>query len=256
MRVTVVGSGTAAPHPDRVCAGYWVEAGESRVLFDCGNGVVHRLASLGIPWADVTHVALTHFHYDHVGDLPALIAALRWGQLPPRAQPLTIAGPVGAKGWLERFAEVTGDWLLKPGTFEVTVVEMEPTLDFAFRTSHFALSCFPTPHTPESIAYSIVSGRARLVYTGDTGYDDAVADWAAGCDVLLTECSLPAALAIPEHLSPESAGAFAARAHPGRLVLSHFFPPVEREDILAIVAARYAGPVVLAHDGTTFDIQE
>jgi ribonuclease BN (tRNA processing enzyme) len=256
MRVTVVGSGTAAPHPQRVCAGYWVEAGDARILLDCGNGVVHRLASLGLPWADVTHVALTHFHYDHVGDLPALIAALRWGQLPPRDKPLTIIGPAGTRAWLEKFAAVAGEWLLNPVTYQVHVVELDPTSAFCLLPSAFVIRCIPVPHTEESIAYSLVSGRARLVYTGDTGYDDAVADWAAGCDVLLTECSLPAALAIPEHLSPESAGALAARAHPGRLVLSHFFPPVERDDILAIVAARWTGPVVLAHDGTTFEIQE
>lgn len=256
MRVTVVGSGTAAPHPQRVCAGYWVEAGDARLLLDCGSGVVHRLASLGLPWADVTHVALTHFHYDHVGDLPALVAALRWGQLPPREKPLSIIGPPGTKAWLEKFAATAGEWLLKPETYEVSVTEVDPTSPFADQRSAFALRCLPVPHTAESIAYSISSGRARLVYTGDTGYDDAVADWAAGCDVLLTECSLPAALAIPEHLTPESAGALAARARPGRLVLSHFFPPVEREDILAIVAARWAGPAALAHDGMTFDIQE
>ncbi len=115
---------------------------------------------------------------------------------------------------------------------------------------------FPVPHTPESVAYSISSPRARLVYTGDTAYDDALADWAARCDVLLTECSLPAALAIPEHLTPESAGALAARAQPGRLVLTHFYPPVEVEDIPSLVRTRWPGPLMLAQDGTVIDLQE
>lgn len=256
MRLTVIGSGTAAPHPDRVCAGHWVEAGAARLLLDCGNGVLHRMATLGIPWPTVTHVAITHFHYDHIGDLPALITALQWGQLPPRTEPLTIFGPTGTRAWLERFAAVIGDWLLKPGDYAVEVLEPAPDGQFPVPHYDFAVRCRKVPHTPESIAYSISSGRARLVYTGDTAYDDAVADWAAGCDVLLTECSLPAALAIPEHLTPETAGALAARARPGTLVLAHFYPPVEREDIPALVHARWTGPLVLAHDGTVIDLEE
>jgi ribonuclease BN (tRNA processing enzyme) len=94
------------------------------------------------------------------------------------------------------------------------------------------------------------------VYTGDTGYDDGLAAWAAGCDVLLAECSLPGSLSLPEHLTPETVGALAAGARPGRLVLTHFYPPVEREDIASIVGLRWNGPVVLAHDGAALDIEE
>jgi ribonuclease BN (tRNA processing enzyme) len=106
------------------------------------------------------------------------------------------------------------------------------------------------------VAYSIAGERARIVYTGDTSYSDALADWAAGCDVLLMECSLPAAFAVAQHLTPESAGALAARAEPGRLVLTHFYPPVEHEDIPSLVHGRWPGPLVLARDGTVVEIED
>jgi ribonuclease BN (tRNA processing enzyme) len=61
---------------------------------------------------------------------------------------------------------------------------------------------------------------------------------------------------VAQHLTPESAGDLAARAKPGRLVLTHFYPPVEHEDIPSIVRARWAGPVVLAHDGSVIEIEE
>ncbi|HKS04828.1 MAG TPA: ribonuclease Z [Gemmatimonadaceae bacterium] len=257
MRLTILGSGTVSPHKTRVCAGHLVEAGDVRMLLDCGNGVVHRLATLDLAWNAITHVAITHFHYDHYGDLPALIAAFRWGQLPPRAEPLTILGPVGTMAFLEQFARTAGDWLLKPETFEVRVVEVAPGGDVALSgTKDVTLSAHPVPHTPESIAYSLSRAGARLVYTGDTGYDEAFADWAAECSVLLAECSLPAALAIPEHLTPETVGAIAARARPGRLVLTHMFPPVERENIRALIEARWSGPVVAADDGTVIEIED
>ena len=86
--------------------------------------------------------------------------------------------------------------------------------------------------------------------------DDALGQWAAGCDVLLAECSLPEEMAVPTHLTPQRVGALAASARAGRLVLTHFYPPVERADIRALVSAHYAGPVTLAVDGSTFEIEE
>ena len=106
------------------------------------------------------------------------------------------------------------------------------------------------------MAYSIVRGSARVVYTGDTGYDPMFAEWARGASLLLCECSLPEEMAIPEHLTPAQVGALAAAALPKHLVLTHFYPPVERVDIRSTVSAHYAGPVTLAADGTTFEIEE
>jgi ribonuclease BN (tRNA processing enzyme) len=110
------------------------------------------------------------------------------------------------------------------------------------------------PHTEESVAYSVEAGGRRLVYTGDTAPDAALGAWAAGCDLLLAECSLPAELAIPSHLTPEQAGDLAAAARPGLLVLTHLYPPVERVDVPALVATRFDGPVVVAHDGWTHEL--
>ena len=257
MRLTIVGSGTAAPHAERVCAGNVVDAGSVRLLLDCGTGVVFRMAQLGIDWRAITHIALTHFHYDHVGDLPALITAFRWGQLPPRSEPLTLIGPPGVKEWLSRAAAAHGEWLLDPG-YPFEVVEADPDAQIAYRfpDSSLLLSALRVPHSENSVAYSLHGGRARVVYTGDTSYSEALADWAAGCDVLLTECSLPASFAVTQHLTPESAGALAARANPGRLVLTHFYPPVELEDIPSLVRQRWPGPLVLARDGTVIEIEE
>ena len=67
MRLTTIGSGTAAPHPRRAQSGALIEVGTVRLLVDCGSAVVTRMAELGIRWQDITHVANTHFHADHMG---------------------------------------------------------------------------------------------------------------------------------------------------------------------------------------------
>ncbi|HZF67212.1 MAG TPA: ribonuclease Z [Gemmatirosa sp.] len=247
MRLTTVGTGTAAPHPARVQAGHLVEAGPVRLLLDCGSGVVHRLAALGLDWTAITHVAVTHFHADHTSDLASLVVAWRYGQLPPRAAPVTVVGPPGLADLWARLAAALWDGLPAPG-FPVHLVELAAgdALDLGDGVS---LASRAVPHTPESVAYSVTHGRRRIVYTGDTAPDASLGAWAAGCDVLLCECSLPAELAVPTHLTPEQAGDLAAVAGPGLLVLTHFYPPVERVDVPAIVGARWTGPVVLAHDG-------
>jgi ribonuclease BN (tRNA processing enzyme) len=254
VRFTTLGTGTVALSGERSCAGSLYEADDLRLLIDCGSGVTRRLAELGVAWPAITHVALTHFHIDHHGDLPTLLFAWKYGQLPPRSAPLEIIGPAGTRSLVERLAAAYGDWVLSPG-FPVNIREVAPGESVELSGS-VRLSAQKVPHTEESVAYSIERGNRRVVYTGDTGPDDALADWARGCDLLVCECSLPASMAIKEHLTPEQCAALAARACPGHLVLTHFYPPVEREDIRATIAARYAGPVTLGRDGWHIEFED
>lgn len=254
MRLITVGTGTVSLAPGRVCAGHLVEAGAVRLLMDCGGGVAHRLAELELPWRGITHLAITHFHADHIGDLATLIFAWKYADRPGRSAPLTILGPAGTSALLDRLADAFGDWLRDPG-FPLSILEMEvgASLDLG---DGVTLSTASVLHAPESLAYSVSRGRGRIVYSGDTGSDPAFAEWARGADLLLCECSLPTELAIPSHLTPEQCGALAAVALPRQLVLTHFYPPVERMDIRGAVAAHFAGPVALADDGSTFDVAE
>ncbi|HET7586376.1 MAG TPA: ribonuclease Z [Gemmatimonadaceae bacterium] len=250
MRLTTVGTGTAAPSPTRVNAGHLVETHGVRILFDCGSGVAHRMAALAVDWPTITHVAITHFHADHVSDLPTLFFAWRWGTLPPRSAPLELLGPPGTDALLARLEDALGP--VRDLGFHVGVRELTPGTA-AELADGVHLEARPVPHTAESIAYSLHDGERRIVYTGDTGYDPALGDWARGTDVLLAECSLPESMAIPTHLTPLQCARLAAIADPGHLVLTHFYPPVEREDVPAVIAREFGGPVTLAHDGWTTD---
>jgi ribonuclease BN (tRNA processing enzyme) len=253
MNLTVLGTGTIAFSPTRSCAGYYIEAGEAKVLMDCGSGTTRRLAELQIPWQAISHVVLTHFHIDHFADLPSIIFAWKYGQLPHRSTPIDVIGPPGTKDLMQRLAGAYGDWVTAPG-YAVRVTELPPGAPFDLGGA--ALACTKVPHTPESVAYSITEGGRRLVYSGDTGFDPVFAEWARGCDVMVLECSLPQSMAIVEHLTPEQCGEIARLAEPRRLVLSHLYPPVEAVDVAAIVAAKYSGPLVIAHDGWRTSIED
>jgi ribonuclease BN (tRNA processing enzyme) len=254
MRLTTLGTGTVSLSPDRVCAGHHVRAGDVSLLLDCGSGIAHRLAQSEIDWRNITHVAFTHFHLDHIGDFATLLFAWKYADRPGRSRPLIVIGPVGMDALLTRIADAAGDWMRELG-FTVDVMEVAPgdALDLG---DGVRIACTKVPHTDESVAYSITRGGRRIVYTGDTGYDPMFGEWARGADVLLCECSLPTEYAIPSHLTPEQCGALAAAALPKHLVLTHFYPPTERVDVRAIVAAHYAGPVTMANDGAAFEIEE
>lgn len=254
MRLITLGTGTVALDAARACAGHLVSAGPLHILMDCGSGICLRLAEGGLPWGDITHVAFTHFHTDHISDYATLVQAWRYGQLPPRSAPLTVVGPVGTIDLIGRIATMHGDWVREPG-FPVTVVELAPGAAHDLGDG-VVVSAAKVPHTEESIALSLTRGGRRLVYTGDMSYDPMVAEWARGADLLLLECSLPEEMAVASHMTPSQCGALAAAALPGHLVLTHFYPPVVRTDIRAAVAAHYAGPVSLAEDGSTFEIEE
>lgn len=251
MRLTTVGTGTAAPSPTRVNAGHLVESHGVRLLLDCGSGVTHRMASLGVDWMSITHMALTHFHADHVSDLPTLFFAWRWGALPPRTAPIELIGPPGTDSLLERLEGALGE--VRDLGFDVRIRQLAVG-ESADLGGGVTLASRPVPHTVESVAYCVDDGERRMVYTGDTGYDPALGEWARGADLLLAECSLPASMAIAMHLTPEQCAKLASIAAPGHLVLTHFYPPVELEDVRAVVAGRFAGPVTLAHDGWATDI--
>lgn len=258
MRFTALGTGTVSLSPARSCAGYLLETDSVRLLLDCGSGVTRRLAEHGSDWQRITHVAITHFHIDHHGDLPTLIFAWKYGFLPARTEPVEIIGPVGTAALFERLAAAYGEWVRAPG-FPLTIREITPTDTLELLggvEGGVRLRCYPVPHTPESVAYSMERGRRRIVYTGDTGPSQGLAAWAHGCDLLVAECSLPTGMQIPEHLTPEQCGELAAAAAPAHLALTHFYPPVEHVNIRALVAARYAGPVTLARDGWHFDLED
>ncbi len=269
MRVTIVGSGTAAPTSDRVCSGYFLEIGDDRLLMDCGAGVVHGMARLGLPWAELDHLLITHFHNDHIGDLPMLLFALKHGVRPKRAKALSVWAPRGIGERLTAMAAAFGDHLADPG-FPVAVREVAP--DETFALGPLTVRAVSTPHTDTSLAYRLEEagdgdggpgelnrigrGRPSLGYTGDTGPSAEVARVLADVDVLIAECALPDDEAIPTHLSPASLAALATDAAPGRLVVTHVYPQLDALDPVARVrAAGWSGEVVRAEDGLELKLE-
>jgi len=248
MKLVCAGTGTAAPESDRACSGYWVEAGDVRLLLDCGPGVVHSLARLNIGWPALTHLVLTHFHNDHIGDVPFLFFALHYGTGQPRRAPLAVIGPKGTKLLFRRLARAFGKHLRSPA-FEVSYHELEDGGSVELATG-VQLSALATPHTAESLAYRLQCAGRALGYTGDTGESAGLAAFMSGVDLLIAECSLPDEQAMAAHLTPARLARLASAASPRLLVPTHVYPQLDRATLpAAIAAAGWGGEVVIARDG-------
>lgn len=247
MKLTIVGSGTAAPEAGRVCSGYLVESDGARLLMDCGAGVVHGMARRGLPWRAIDHLLITHFHNDHIGDVPMLLFALKWGVEERRTEPLTVWAPHGIQERLRAMAAAFGDHVADPG-FPVLIREVRP--GDAFAVGGLTVRAAATPHTDRSLAYRLDGAGGALGYTGDTGPSTEVGRFMAGVDILVAECSLPDDQAMETHLSPSSLGELATLAAPARLVVTHVYPQLEaRGPVGRLRETGYEGAAVRAVDG-------
>ncbi len=252
MRLITVGTGTVVPDPERASACHWIEHSEARLLVDCGAGGLQGLARCGLVWGDVGHLIISHFHTDHIGEIPSLIFALRHALETPRRAPLEVWGPTGTRRLFAAWADALGSWLVEPG-FEVAIHELQP--GSSVDVGGVQVRVAKTPHTDESVALRFEAGGSALGYTGDTGPSEELGEFFQGVGLLLAECSLPEELAVDIHLSPVSLARLATDAGVRRLAVTHVYPQLRRLDVPELIRqAGYSGEVIMLTDGSEIQV--
>ena len=252
MRLTILGSGTGVPSGTRNSAGYFVEMPDARLMMDCGAGAVHALARCGVPWERMTHVCISHFHVDHVGELASLFFAFRYGMKIERAEPLTVIGPRGLDRVIDGLMLAFGAKNFEP-TFPVVVRMVAPGESVQLGLDS-TLSVAKTVHTPESLAVRVESEGRSLCYTGDTGYDEELARFFSGADLLISECSFRQSGEGVRHLSVSEAARLADLADVARLIVTHFYFDVNEAELKGELEREYAGEVIIGRDGLSVEV--
>jgi ribonuclease BN (tRNA processing enzyme) len=254
MRVTIVGSGTLLPDDDHRSPGHLIEHRGGSLLLDCGSGVLHGLARDGLDWAAISHVAITHFHTDHFGDLPALLWAWKHG-VPEEAQrSRVVIGPAGMRRVMTALAEAYGDYVLQPGA-DLEIVELAPGELWKDPRGELVIRTHDARHRPESLAYRVESAEGAVGYTGDTGPHPSLGPFFRGVGLLISECSTSDRATVDLHLSPRRVAEMAVDAEPAMLALTHLYPRVDRDRLAAeITSLGYGGRVFVAWDGLRIDV--
>lgn len=250
MRVTLLGTGSAMPLPDRVQTGLLLERDDRTLLVDCGAGVLHRLANTSVGYEGVSTVLLTHHHLDHVSDLLALLKA-RWlaGE-----EHLQVIGPTGTKALLDDLLAVH-DYLQD----RVDLSIREVSADAEFEAAGFEISTHQTVHSMDCLAYRFADEEAESDFTfgADGEASASIARFADGSHTLLHDCSFPDEVDVDNHPTPTQLGEALAGTDIDRLLLTHLYPHTEGkhdEMIESIEAAGFDGDVRVAEDGMRFEL--
>lgn len=254
MKLTVIGSGSTVPHPRRTSSGYWLETSGGNLLLDCSASVPSRMASLGLDWPKLDAIWISHFHMDHVGGLGPLLAGTKHAsEMKKRKKALRIFGPAGTRGLIDRFSEVNRYRLLEQ-PFPVEIIEIEALERFEIVDGVEAVAA-KTPHTPESLAIHLRDNDRVLVYTADTAFDETLATFGRGVDLLVLECTFFKDKPARKHLELAEAMLLVRKAKPKRAMLTHLYPEWNTVDFPVEVAKFSPGcEVIRAEDGLVIEI--
>jgi len=255
VQVTILGSGTLLPDDEHRSAAHLVEGSGFSLLMDCGSGTVHGMDRDGVRWRELTQVAISHFHTDHFGDLPALMWALKHGAAEARDEPLTVLGPRGLRRTLALLAEAYGEFILDPG-FPVELVELEPGGVWGDGDAGIRLRAHEARHTPEALAFLVDAGEVKVGYTGDTGPLPVLGTFFQGVRLLIAECALSDGSEVESHLSPTGVASLLRDVRPDLTVLTHLYPEVDRDGLPDLIRGLgYTGEVLVGHDGLRIQIR-
>lgn len=227
MRFVLLGTGTTLPDPERGPAGFLVEEGAARILVDGGSGTIQRLARHGVDARDLDGGVYTHRHLDHCADLAPLLFTLRVGIDKPRTRDYPIWAGEGFADYLAALRALYPTWL-ESERFAAPVTELP--LDapgHAQLPGGVRLDTRPAKHGLGALHLSFTAPDGwRVVFSGDTGWSDALVELSRGADVLVCECAanLPSE---HDHLNADEVAAVCAAARPHRVVLTHFYPGVD-----------------------------
>ena len=273
MKVTTLGTGWPLPAADRAGAATLVEAGGQHFLVDCGRGVLMRLASAGLGVGQVTAVLLTHLHSDHVVDFNDVVTTSWIGSFTPT--PLRVVGPPGTQAFVDRTVAMLEDdicWRMAHHddlTWRPEIEVTEVTDGVALESGAVRVVAAPTDPRPvhPTVGYRFEHEGSAVVCGGDTVPCEGLDRLCDGADVYVqTVLRRSAVEAIPAprlqdildyHSDLGQAGATAARAGVGTLVLTHLIPPPvpgTEHEWAAEAAETFTGTVVVADDLTTVEV--
>lgn len=291
--ITVFTVGTASPMPgERVQTGTAIFVNGHFFMFDVGDGVVQKAENIGLPLDKLDGIFITHWHSDHMIDLPSLISR-SW--LLGRNNEVHLYGPDGTdtiNQSINQFLHIENKHrvdhhgheimdLSKAGAIPHEFKNVQGEREVVYQQDGITITAFDVNHEPiePAVGYAIEYNGKKVVISGDTKKNDLVMEMAKDADLLLHEVLLVSLLkelsmAITEtgnarnakiitdiqdyHTSPAEIAEIAVKANVKRLVLHHFAPPPDFRVVKKLYENEmksYDGPIHFANDGDKFVVK-
>ena len=279
IHLTLLGTGTPTPLLHRAGSSYLVTLGEEILLFDCGPGCVRRLLEKGVSPTRITHLFLTHLHYDHCVDYGYLVLS-RWDQGVGKIPELNVYGPPhtdrmtqllfsengvfgadlagrtehpGSHFIYEKRGGVLPRERPNPAVTEVADGIIVECPDWRIKVTE-VVHCQPQL---TCLAYRLEAQGHSIVFGGDTAPIAKLTELAAGADVLVHMCHFINGVVTDPRLTSCCSGHLdAARtardAQVSTLVLVHLTEQVARpgirERLLFEAGQIFDGHIILGED--------
>lgn len=279
MQVTLLGTGCPTPVLERAGASLVVTVDGDPLMLDCGPRAVYELMRNDINPGSVDELLFTHHHVDHNASFFHL-AIVGWTA---GRQSLTVYGPSGTDTLIDSFYAIYEEDLAYRARVgypaeaiqNIEWIRVDPS--FVMERDDFSVTAFPVEHPIETYAYRIEGGDGTVVFSGDTGECDGLAEFAAGADVLVHDAHMSPIGEPPvegfvwdryrrpypdrvreelsrTHCTPAQAARSAAAAGVDTLVLTHFPPYRDVAAIRSEAEAVFDGEVVVGEDGLTLSV--
>jgi len=224
------------------------------LLFDLGHLGLANLAQAGVHPADIQRLFFTHtYHYDHFSDFDGFVMTRT---LQRGSAPLQVYGPADTADRInlvlrQVYAEdIRAQNLVRQDT--VTVHHVDSGV--AVQTPKWTVTTVHVKHGPNALGYRIDAGDKSITISGDiaeaqagpgrriAGFPcESIEKLASGTDLFIMD-------ACPMHSSPEEIGAAAARAKPGKVVLTHVRDTASARACRKVVQEAFSGEVVIAEN--------
>jgi ribonuclease Z len=275
MMVTLLGTGSPDPRPDRFGMSTLVQAGGLNLVFDAGRGCTLRLRQAGVALGKVDTLFITHFHSDHLNGLPDLWLT---GFLSPsfgaRAQAFEICGPPGisriATTMRATFADDVRIRLEDEHVPEAHtgIVAHEFAADgIVFERNGVTVTAFEVNHGPlvkPAYGYRVDHAGLSVLLSGDTKFDENLIAHGQDVDLMVHEVAVapkpildaPYIQAIMDHhTTPEEAGTVFTRTKPRLAAFSHIVqlmddhhPRPDAAEIERRTRTNWAGSLLVGSD--------
>ncbi|MBD3404835.1 MAG: MBL fold metallo-hydrolase [Candidatus Lokiarchaeota archaeon] len=221
MRVTLLGTGTSMPDPERVQSGIMIQTESHVFLIDLGSGVLQRLVSSGIDITKIQHVFISHFHVDHCSDFPTFCQSM-W--LAGFNKTLHLYAPPQVDEWSKGVREIGYPYLLEKLDVEIHHLDEKATV----MIGNCKITTTPTTHgSMDTRAFKMECSGKSIVYSSDTAPSSEIVDLAKDTDLLIHECNwLDGEYPKKVHTSPSELHEVISKATPKRVVVTHVSPQV------------------------------
>lgn len=247
-RLVFLGTSDAFNGAGRGNSCYWVEDAGGCFAVDFGPTALRQCQVLGLPLERLDGVFLTHLHGDHIGGLAVLLIDLRFRRR--RERPFVIAGPPGTRARVDLLRASAFPSLMADNPFVIEWPEwaVGGTVEVLGR----AVTAIQAVHDRHAIATSFrvtCAAGESLAFSGDTGWQPALAELVRGADAFVCECSG----VNPDfggHLSVAELRAVRAELEVGTLYLSH----LSAESRVVATEAQASLVAVVADDGLAVQV--